>query len=71
MQLVLSFAVLPLKPACSQFGPEGRSLQKRYILDDRVKVQLLILSQDFLQSVEKVIKSNLKFNSTAAYAQYN
>ena len=27
--------------------------------------------KDFLAAVEKVIKSNLKFNSTAAYAQYN
>jgi len=27
--------------------------------------------RDFLDSVDKVIKSNLKFNSTAAYAQYN
>ncbi len=27
--------------------------------------------KDFLQAVDKVIKGNLKFNSTAAYAQYN
>ena len=27
--------------------------------------------KDFLASVEKVIKGNLKFNSTATYMQYN
>lgn len=27
--------------------------------------------KDFLDAVDKVIKGNLKFNSTAAYAQYN
>lgn len=27
--------------------------------------------KDFLSAVEKVIKGNLKFNSTATYMQYN
>jgi 26S proteasome regulatory subunit T1 len=27
--------------------------------------------KDFLSAVEKVIRGGLKFNSTAAYAQYN
>ena len=31
----------------------------------------LATEKDFLSSVEKVIKGNLKFNSTATYMQYN
>ena len=40
-------------------------------IDQSPDIHKVATEKDFLAAVDKVIKGNLKFNSTATYMQYN